>query len=523
MSLLYRAQWRDDPADGALIEAAATIFTRWATAEPDVDALVDGEHVLDKPGDPSTVRMATVRRHADDRCTGIELVVRDEPSEQTSPRAVWTTTVKVALTGGAADVLVETAMDSDDPTATVKVGRPRLVDDLLELPGQHRVGGQSIVSDPIDVSAERTGFLVSLLRAADRTLPVIVFSEPADSDYRWRQRAEQVARRARGIAIIATVDHAAASALHDRIGSLAVWGGAIRTYMPAQLDGEADGWRHRFITRDVVVASASRVVDRLVAQVAQLSTRRRPSESFDRLDPVPGVEPSVLREAAEQHDLELALVAEERDGIERELNHALGHLERVRLALASTGQEELYWRVKDVADVAEIPDDVQDVTEAFVMAQEHLGQWLAVPDSAERSLAGIDSAPNAGAWGRTAWRGLRALAAYSRRRAEGFEGNFWAWCEAGEPLAWPATSKKLSMTESETVQNNAKFREARRFEVDPEVDASGSIVMYAHLKISEGGGDLAPRVYFHDDTEGRTGRVHVGFVGPHYLVPNTKS
>lgn len=79
------------------------------------------------------------------------------------------------------------------------------------------------------------------------------------------------------------------------------------------------------------------------------------------------------------------------------------------------------------------------------------------------------------------------------------------------------------MRESETVENNAGLRRARTFPVDNDVDAPGSIYMGAHLKISEGGGNLAPRVYFHDDTGGTTGRVHVGFVGPHYLVPNTRS
>jgi hypothetical protein len=47
--------------------------------------------------------------------------------------------------------------------------------------------------------------------------------------------------------------------------------------------------------------------------------------------------------------------------------------------------------------------------------------------------------------------------------------------------------------------------------------------MYSHLKIAEGGKDLAPRVYFHDDTDGSTGKVHIGFIGPHYLMPNTRS
>lgn len=47
--------------------------------------------------------------------------------------------------------------------------------------------------------------------------------------------------------------------------------------------------------------------------------------------------------------------------------------------------------------------------------------------------------------------------------------------------------------------------------------------MESHLKISEGGGNLAPRVYFFDDTDGPTRMVHIGFVGPHDLVPNSKA
>jgi hypothetical protein len=47
--------------------------------------------------------------------------------------------------------------------------------------------------------------------------------------------------------------------------------------------------------------------------------------------------------------------------------------------------------------------------------------------------------------------------------------------------------------------------------------------MLAHLKIAEGGGPLAPRVYFHDDTRGPTGRVHIGFIGPHKYMENTRT
>ncbi|KRE65434.1 hypothetical protein ASG79_13760 [Arthrobacter sp. Soil761] len=76
----------------------------------------------------------------------------------------------------------------------------------------------------------------------------------------------------------------------------------------------------------------------------------------------------------------------------------------------------------------------------------------------------------------------------------------------GPLLGWPASTKKLSMTESEGVQTGGKFKGTRVFEVDPAVDPSDETTMLAHLKISEGGGVLAPRVYFYDDTGGATKR-----------------
>lgn len=154
-------------------------------------------------------------------------------------------------------------------------------------------------------------------------------------------------------------------------------------------------------------------------------------------------------------------------------------------------------------------------------AQIYLSEWLVIPESAIRELDDIDAAPEAYNWGNKTWRGLRALAAYAQDRAGGWDrGGFWDWCASGPLLGWPATSKKLSMSESETVQNSDRLSRTRVFDVDRDVDPSGEITILAHLKVSEGGGNLAPRVYFHDDTNGTTKKVHVGLVGPHYLVPN---
>ena len=51
-----------------------------------------------------------------------------------------------------------------------------------------------------------------------------------------------------------------------------------------------------------------------------------------------------------------------------------------------------------------------------------------------------------------------------------------------------------------------------------EVDASGAVTMLSHLKIAEGGGDLAPRIYFYDDTGGSTGKQYLaGALNSHHI------
>lgn len=118
------------------------------------------------------------------------------------------------------------------------------------------------------------------------------------------------------------------------------------------------------------------------------------------------------------------------------------------------------------------------------------------------------------------WQGLLALNEYAETKSIGQQPpGFKLWCE--ETGSWPVS--KLAMTESETVLNNDQLRNQRRFPVSSDVQQSGRVHMYSHLKIQAGGGDNIPRLYFHDDTDGSTGRMHIGFIGPHRHVRNTKS
>jgi hypothetical protein len=76
------------------------------------------------------------------------------------------------------------------------------------------------------------------------------------------------------------------------------------------------------------------------------------------------------------------------------------------------------------------------------------------------------------------------------------------------------------MKESETVIANPRLRWMRGLPIDPAVGVGESVLMEAHMKIAEGGGPIAPRIYFYDDTAGSTGKVHVGFIGPHRYMEN---
>jgi hypothetical protein len=100
-------------------------------------------------------------------------------------------------------------------------------------------------------------------------------------------------------------------------------------------------------------------------------------------------------------------------------------------ASLARGLGNLIWGTQHEV-TASILDEVQDTSEAVLAAQTYLSDWLALPDSAARELEDIDKGPNAFAWGNTTWRGLRALAAYAKDRANGWnKGGFWEWCAEG--------------------------------------------------------------------------------------------
>jgi hypothetical protein len=528
MSVLYRALWSVDTTADVSLHQFAEAIARWTQETPEPTRIAEGTtHLRVSQRRDREVSLRPVGSDA------FEVVVTDRPS---TGHTEWTTVLRVVAEGGQTHCLVELDMSSDDLAQRVKVGRPKVVRELLTVGANARLGGSRIVNDLVPIPANGTGILTDLLADPARTLPVVVCTEPSGPHGSgWIETAEAIATRVEGIATVVTLDRAGVDFFRRELGPLAVWDGGVRLYLPDVVTAAADGWRHRYYVRSRFEASPDATTDRIVYSLAQLSTRRRIPGIFRQFDPraeerdatrdhregpTGTVSESEFNEARERWELELEFARDEQSSVERELASATGHLARLKEALVSGGRADLLWGTQHPTGDS-IPDEVQDASEAVLAAQAYLSDWLVLPDAAVRDLANIDSAPEAYNWGNKIWRGLRALAAYAQDRDGGWDrGGFWEWCASGPLLGWPATSKKLSMTESETVRNNDKLSRSRVFTVDTDVDETGEMTMLAHLKISEGGGNLAPRVYFHDDSAGTTKKVHVGLVGPHYLVPN---
>jgi hypothetical protein len=166
-----------------------------------------------------------------------------------------------------------------------------------------------------------------------------------------------------------------------------------------------------------------------------------------------------------------------------------------------------------------VPECLADV---LIRARAELPR-VSLPDGLDAGAATLDKAEPGltRVWAGAAWDALRALNAYATARsANTFRGGFRDWCRNPPHGAYALSPKKFAMKESDAVAGRAKFRKARTFPVPPEVCAEGSVFMEAHVKL-RGIGNPAPRMHFHDDSAGVTGKIHVGYLGHH--LDNTRT
>jgi hypothetical protein len=569
MSVLYRAVWNDDRAE--LVDGAMASFRAWVgsksggTIDVPSQGVKTGRGFLSRSRSPEDTCDAEARA---DRTSGsgdssVLDVARAAYVELRPDGSRWTTTLRAWVCRepededrleGAQWLWVDVEAVTDGSLDGVVVAAPTLVRDLIvtgEAPHRRCV---SMSTEPAEYRAGAGAEeLADLLGHADRDIPVVVFS-PSDAIEdgtapAWTEIVGRATRSLAGMASVATVDKAASGALESILGSsYGVRDDSIRIYLP-DLDPamERDEWRHReipparftrypttaakLLARSLGPRAASRRAPRSYDAARKLLESGRDQNSAELLELLDLAE----QESRQQRD-RLALADDryvdllaDHDAVLADLavlrEAALqSRVERERLlgTLRRHGMEEDYWTdCAQVEDGPDLPPRASNPSEAALLAQLYLSDHLDLPDEACLDLADLDGAVESSAWGQTAWQGFRALHAYAQETSAGVAtGSFWTWCESSRhPLAWRATPKKLAMSESEKLKSQRRLWSKRHLPVSKDVHPSGSVHMEAHLKIAEGGGPLAPRIYFLHSPA--TGKVHVGFFGPHKHMPNT--
>lgn len=522
---MYRALWFDDADDvSARLQGAVEA---WLRAKFDLVLPAPGSELVEAIG-PKRVRVSVNSDNLEGLGDSIELVVAEEtlsPVPET-----WTTTVRgMNGTSTSGQVWIDVNRVSDDPYANYEMAAPRfvspLIDESRQAGGAPRWGSLELRSQATAVRPDEVAALLALLEDRDRQLPVVLFRHHPDREVALTiDDAQAAAARLAGVALVRVLPPQAAEEFSRLVPpAYDVHPGAARAYLHAHLPPH----RHRYVPKDTVQRFRQAAAKNLAAILESSTTARRPSDELQQ------VRRSLLSGGREGDQLaEYAL--EENERLERELTSERVRREQLELELellrddVESREEELrsvrasFRQVvgqnggSDEQEV-DLNPEVVSVQHAIDLARERL-TGLAIPDGADRDIAKLDTAREAQSWARTTWDALRALDDFAR--SEDRVGSFWDWCErSGSPNAWPATPKKLAMRESETTMNSERYRRARQFPVAASIDPACRMEMQAHLKIAEGGGPLAPRVYFHDGTRA-DGRVHVGFIGPHDLVPN---
>ena len=253
------------------------------------------------------------------------------------------------------------------------------------------------------------------------------------------------------------------------------------------------------------------------------ATEQKREELAERAERLPDLEHRLGQQSGEikqaERDLEEARLA--RREAEKELESLRDELHKERVKSETFRAAMAGERAPARPDGDEIAAPAEYSFIGVVQLARQVLDRLAIPDSAIEDVEALDRATNAAVRAEDTWKALRALHEYATE-AEFFNGSFYNWCEhSHSPHVLPTL--KVAMTESDTVQNTGPLRANRLFKVDREVNQDGKMHMFAHLKPVEGGGEDIPRVYFHDDTGGRTGKVHVGAIARHVLFPNKKS
>lgn len=167
-----------------------------------------------------------------------------------------------------------------------------------------------------------------------------------------------------------------------------------------------------------------------------------------------------------------------------------------------------------VTEEAQVPENMEDLVDRLDELESQ-GVFFTGETRIVEGLAPID---HAGGVVRSAWECLLACAGYLQaKKDQAFSGSMDEYLRKQTPGYRVVPVLKHARGESETTRN--KYRRERVFPVPPEVRTDGQAFMEAHFKLGQIG-MVSRRMHYIDDSQG-TGRIYVGYIGPHLRTDGT--
>ncbi len=569
--VVYRAMWNDDRP--GLHELAARTFRAWArTMHPQLggaDAAAPSESVTSsappdsgpsiRSGNGNTadeMRVNLRRETAAHGGVSETLLELDQRSNDGSSVVV----LRVLTNGSDGWIWVDVEIPHDHAAVASISGVQDLVCTLLEEAedggGRPRMSNERLGTRPLAVEPTRQQVvsLANALRGTTRVMPCVVMAH----DYLHgpgptMDRARTTARVLAGLARVYVLPAQTIGPFQVVMGpDFDVQPGEARLYLP----GEHEPHRHRTLEAEVVRSDPDEtgrwfgrllqtmLVDREPPDLYRRS-RQLLGDRRERLEPSPDadaaeraaaleVEVEAVWDALYQAREERTAARAERDEQSEQLYDVLEELEMAQQRveqlqeLLEASRDQTVRALMTAGTSAAMSDadpshtkypQVTSIRQALELARLNLRK-VEIPAGAEQRIADLDNAIEARSWARSVFDGLLALEVYAHKGSD--YGDFRDWCSRSKhERAWFANAKKLAMNESEEVMRRPELRQHRVLPVSSRVDPSGRVVMQSHLKLANG--SMAPRLYFHDDTRGETGKVHVGYIGPHMPTKRFRS
>lgn len=435
-----------------------------------------------------------------------------------------------------------------------------LLDAGLRGGGRPHLGPEPLSVDPVQVrDAGHTEAIRNAIVSPQRPVPYLVIAwDPINPDTAMgdmTRRAQSAASQLAGLARVFVLPLELLTRFQRLVGGeLDLQPGEARLY----LTGSQDPHRHRTLSAELVRSDphqagrwASQLLRLALAEreppplYGQASARLGSQRQAPMLEAGPSPAERIAALESERDDLWEALfetreqrasARQQRDemsqqnfDMQEELQLAQLRADDLQRQLIDAQDQMVEWLLQAGRGAA-APDadaskrkyqQVTSIRQALQLARVNLGR-VEIPPEAEHRIADLDSAIESQSWALSVFDGLLALEAYANT-GSGFK-DFRDWCRRSRhQRVWFANAKKLAMNESEEVMRQPELRKYRVLPVSAEVASGGTIEMQAHLKLSNA--SFAPRLYFHDGTRGAnaTGKVHVGYIGPHLPTKRFRS